>query len=195
MRRYLFASVAAVASATAFAGSASADLVSEVRLGIMQENICVLDCDNANKEPGQSLNGDVLFHSPDFLGFIWSPKPYVMGSVNFQGETSFGGVGLHWSFPVAKSWQFEPSFGYVIHDGELASPYPDGDPRSLAFTEKHVLLGSRDLFRTTFGLHHDINETWGVEIMYEHLSHGQVLGNGRNQGLDNIGVRFSYSFD
>jgi lipid A 3-O-deacylase len=99
MRRYLFASVAAVASATAFAGSASADLVSEVRLGIMQENICVLDCDNANKEPGQSLNGDVLFHSPDFLGFIWSPKPYVMGSVNFQGETSFGGVGSALVFP------------------------------------------------------------------------------------------------
>ncbi len=122
-------------------------------------------------------------------------KPYLMGSGNLQGETSFGGVGLHWSFPITKTWQFEPSFGYVIHDGELASPYPDGNPRSLAFTEEHVLLGSRDLIRTTFGLHHDINETWGVEVMYEHLSHGQVLGNGRNQGLDNVGVRFSYSFE
>ncbi len=192
MRRYLLASITAAAS---FAGSASADLVSEIRLGVMQENVCVLDCDNANKEPGQSINGDILFNSPDFLSFIWSPKPYLMGSGNLQGETSFGGVGLHWSFPITKTWQFEPSFGYVIHDGELASPYPDGDPRSLAFTEEHVLLGPRDLFRTTFGLHHDINETGGVEVMYEHLSHGQVLGNGRNQGLDNVGVRFSYSFE
>ncbi len=31
--------------------------------------------------------------------------------------------------------------------------------------------------------------------MYEHLSHGQILGDGRNQGLDNIGLRVSYSFD
>ena len=31
--------------------------------------------------------------------------------------------------------------------------------------------------------------------MYEHLSHGQVLGNGRNQGIDNIGLRVSYTFD
>jgi lipid A 3-O-deacylase len=178
MRRFLLSSAVAVA---AVAGPASADLISEIRLGVMQENICVLDCNNANKEPGQSLSGEILFNSPDFLGVLWSPKPYVMGSGNLQGDTSFGGVGLHWSFPIAKRWQFEPSVGYVIHDGELESPY--------------VLLGSRDLFRTTFGLHHDINDVWGVELMYEHLSHGQILGDGRNQGLDNIGLRVSYSFD
>ena len=192
MRRYLIAS--AIAAATSAAAPASADLLSEVRLGVMQENVCVLDCDNANKEPGQSINGDLLFNSPDFLGIIWSPKPYIMGSTSLQGDTSFGGVGLHWSFPFADKWAFEPSFGYVIHDGELESPYPQGDPRGDAFTEDHVLLGSRDLFRTTFGLHRDFNDTWGMEVMYEHLSHGQVLGNGRNQGLDNVGVRLSYRF-
>ena len=192
MRRYLIAG--ALAGAT-MSGPAAADLVSEVRLGVMQENVCILDCNNANKEPGQSINGDLLFNSPDFLSFIWSPKPYVMGSGNLNGDTSFGGVGLHWSFGFADKWAFEPSFGYVIHDGELESPFPQGDPRSLAFTEDHVLLGSRDLFRTTLGVHRDFNEIWGMEVMYEHLSHGQVLGNGRNQGLDNVGVRVSYSFD
>ena len=85
--------------------------------------------------------------------------------------------------------------GYVLHDGELNSPFPQGSPEGDAFTEDHVLLGSRDLFRTTFGLHYDINEAWGAELLYEHLSHGQILGNGRNQGLDNIGVRISYKFD
>ena len=192
MRRHLIASAVAAA---AIAGPASADLVSEIRLGVMAENVCVLDCDNANKEPGPAINGDILFNSPNFLKIIWSPKPYVMGSANLQGDTSFGGVGLHWSFPIAKKWAFEPSFGYVIHDGVLESPYPQGDPRGDAYTEEHVLLGSRDLFRTTFGIHREINDTWGVELMYEHLSHGQVLGNGRNQGLDNIGLRVSYSFE
>ena len=72
-------------------GAASADILSEARFGVMQENICILDCDNANKEPGQNISAELLFASPDFLDLIWSPKPYVMGSVNFQGETSFGG--------------------------------------------------------------------------------------------------------
>ena len=192
MRRILIASAIADAGVS---GSASADLVSEVRLGVMQENVCVLDCDNANKEPGQSINGDLLFTSPHFLKVIWSPKPYIMGSTSLQGDTSFGGFGLHWSFPVAGKWAFEPSFGYIIHDGVLESPYPQGDPRGDAYTEDHVLLGSRDLFRTTFSAHREFNDTWGMELMYEHLSHGQVLGNGRNQGLDNVGVRVSYRFD
>ncbi len=177
------------------AGTAQADILSEARLGVMQENICVLDCDNADKEPGQNISAELLFASPDFLDLIWSPKPYVMGSLNTQGDTSFGGLGLHWSFQFADKWAFEPSFGYVVHDGELASPYPQGDPQGDAFTEDHVLFGSRDLFRTTFGLHYNINEIWGTELMYEHLSHGQVLGNGRNQGIDNIGLRVSYTFD
>lgn len=175
-------------------GGASADILSEARIGVMQENICVLDCDNANKEPGQNISAELLFTSPNVLDLIWSPKPYVMGSLNTQGDTSFGGVGLHWSFGFLDKWAFEPSFGYVIHDGELESPFPQGDPRGDAFTEDHVLLGSRDLFRTTFSLHYEINEIWGAELIYEHLSHGQVLGEGRNQGLDNIGVRVSYQF-
>ncbi|KCZ52293.1 acyloxyacyl hydrolase [Hyphomonas pacifica] len=182
-------------SAALLAATASADIFSEARFGVMQENICVLDCDNADKEPGQNISGELLFTSPDFLDVIWSPKPYAMASLNTQGDTSFGGVGLHWSFPFTEKWAFEPSVGYVVHDGELSSPFPQGDPRGDAFTEEHVLLGSRDLFRTTFGLHYDFNETWGAEVMYEHLSHGQILGNGRNQGLDNIGVRLSYKFD
>jgi lipid A 3-O-deacylase len=28
--------------------------------------------------------------------------------------------------------------------------------------------------------------------MFEHLSHGQILGKGRNQGIDNVGVRVIY---
>ena len=175
-------------------GRASADIVSELRFGVMQENVCVLDCNNANKEPGQSVNTELLFTSPDFLDLIWSPKPYLMGSLNTHGDTSFGGVGLHWSFPFSGNWTFEPSVGYVIHDGELESPFPHGDPEGDAFTKDHVLLGSRDLFRTTFGLHYTIDETWGAGIVYEHLSHGQILGKGRNQGLDNIGIRLSYKF-
>lgn len=183
-----------IASAAALSASASAQVIDEVRLGVMAHNLCVLDCDNADKEDGPNINGEIVFSSPDFLNLIWSPRPYVMGSVNTAGDTSFGGAGLHWNWDFAEGWSLEPGVGYVVHDGELDFPFPQGDPRNNPISESKVFLGSRDLFRTSLSLNRDLAGPWGVQLMYEHLSHGQILGNGRNQGLDNIGVRVSYAF-
>jgi lipid A 3-O-deacylase len=58
-----------------------------------------------------------------------------------------------------------------------------------------VLLGSRDLFRTSLALTWDLSESFAVQGIYEHLSHGQILGSGRNQGLDEIGVRAVWRFN
>lgn len=160
----------------------------------MAHNVCILDCDNADKEDGPNINGEIVFSSPDFLSLIWSPRPYVMGSVNTAGDTSFGGAGLNWNWDFAEGWSLEPGVGYVVHDGELDFPFPQGDPRNNPISESKVFLGSRDLFRTSLSLNRDLAGPWGVQLMYEHLSHGQILGNGRNQGLDNIGVRVRYAF-
>lgn len=182
-----------IASA-ALSASASAQAVDEVRLGVMAHNVCVLDCDNADKEDGPNISGEIVFSSPDFLNLVWSPRPYVMGSVNTAGDTSFGGAGLHWNWDFAEGWSLEPGFGYAVHDGELDFPFPQGDPRNNPISESKVFLGSRDLFRTSLSLNRELAGPWGVQLMYEHLSHGQILGNGRNQGLDNIGVRVRYAF-
>lgn len=171
---------------------AQAGPVDEIRLGVVAHNVCIANCDNANKEDGPNINGEIVFKSPEFLNILWSPKPYVMGSVNTAGDTSFGGVGLQWDWEFAEGWAIEPGVGYVIHDGELTFPYPQGDPRNDPISATTVFFGSRDLFRTSLSLNKDIGEKWGVQLMYEHLSHGQILGEGRNQGLDNIGVRVRY---
>ena len=183
-----------IASAAALSASASAQAVDEVRLGVMAHNVCVLDCDNADKEGGPNINGEIVFNSPEFLTLIGSPRPYLVGSVNTAGDTSFGGAGLHWNWDFAEGWSLEPGVGYVVHDGELDFPFPQGDPRNNPISESKVFLGSRDLFRTSLSLNRDLAGPWGVQLMYEHLSHGQILGNGRNQGLDNIGVRVRYAF-
>lgn len=174
--------------------AASAQIVDEVRLGVIQHNVCVLDCDNADKEDGPNINGEIVFGSPDILRFVWSPRPYLMASYNTAGDTSFAGAGLHWNWDFADGWSLEPGVGYVIHDGELTFPFPQGDPRNDPISASKVFFGSRDLFRTSLSLNRDLGGPWGVQVMYEHLSHGQILGNGRNQGLDNIGVRVSYAF-
>jgi len=180
-------------SAVALAPGASAQ-VESVRLGVMKHNICVNDCKNADKESGVNINGEIRFDSPGFLSFIWSPKPYVMASVNTDGNTSYAGFGLQYDFALGDKFLFEPGFGYVIHDGSVNNPYPSGTQQAVDFSADHVLLGSKDLFRTSLALTWKLTDTWGVQGIYEHLSHGQILGKGRNQGLDEIGVRAVWTF-
>ncbi len=183
----------AVAAAAMIAPSATAQ-VDSVRLGVMKHNICVSDCKNADKESGVNINGELRFASPDFLAWAFAPHPYVMASVNTDGNTSYGGVGLEWDFPIAQGWHFEPGFGYVIHDGDINNPFPSGTQAAVDYSADHVLLGSRDLFRTNLALIWDISPDWALQGIYEHVSHGQILAKGRNQGLDEIGVRAVWRF-
>lgn len=173
---------------------ASADLVQDVRLGVLQHNICVSDCKNADKEDGPTIEGEIRFSSPGFLSIIFKPKPYVLVSANASGATSYVGAGLSWNWDFAQKWSLEPSFGYAIHDGAIENPFPRNTPENADFLANNVLLGSEDLFRSGLALNRDFGKNWGVQIQYEHLSHGQILGEGRNQGLDSIGVRGYYRF-
>jgi len=163
--------------------------IEEIRVGIAQHNACVLECANANKEDGPSITGDIVFASPDFLSLVLGPRPMLTASVNTAGDTSYAGAGLLWNFDFAEKWSFEPSLAYVFHDGTNNSPFPQGDPRGAAFAEENVLLGSDDLFRIGLAVNRDFGENWGLQLQYDHLSHGQILGSGRNQGLDNLGIR------
>jgi len=183
----------AVATAT-LPAAAHAQFVEEARIGVFQHNICVNDCKNADKEDGPNVEAEIVFASPGFLKFAFSPRPFAVASINTAGNTSYGGAGLGWQFAFAGKWHVEPALAYVIHDGAVASPFPQGDPRSDAFSEENVLFGSEDLFRTSLSVGRDFGDNWGAQITYEHLSHGQILGDGRNQGIDNIGARLFWRF-
>lgn len=185
--------VAAAAAAVLFAPAAAAQ-VDSLRLGVMEHNICVTDCKNADKESGVNISGEVRFFSPDFLRWAFSPHPYIMASVNTDGNTSYAGVGLEWDFNLINGWHFEPGFGYVMHDGAVNNPYPSGTQAAVDYSANHVLLGSEDLFRTSLALTVELNESWALQGVYEHLSHGQILGSGRNQGMDEIGLRLVWNF-
>ncbi len=183
------------AAAAALVAPAAHAQIDSVRLGVMKHNICVSDCKNADKESGVNINGELRFASPDWLGWAWSPHPYVMASVNTDGNTSYGGVGLEWDWQFAQGWRLEPGFGYVVHDGAVSNPFGSGNQQAADYAEDHVLLGSKDLFRTSLALTYEITPTWAIQGIYEHLSHGQILGSGRNQGLDEIGVRAVWRFN
>lgn len=168
--------------------------VDQVHLGVMAHNVCVTDCKNADKEDGPNIELQLSFDSPGWLHWAGRPQPFVMASVNTAGDTSFGGVGLEWRWDFAEGWAIEPGVGYVVHDGATDLPFPAGSPEAAAFTEENVLLGSEDLFRTSIGLTRDLPGPWEVQVLFEHLSHGQIVGEGRNQGMDEIGIRLGYRF-
>ena len=185
------AGIAAFGAIMALAPQAHAG-VNEVHVGVMQHNICVLDCKNADKEDGPNVEVQVSFDSPDFLHWAGSPQPYIMASVNTAGDTSFGGFGLEWRWDFAEGWAIEPGVGYVIHDGTTENPYPGGSQANVDFSKDHLLLGSEDLFRTSIGLTRDFEGPWEGQLFFEHLSHGQIIGSGHNQGIDQIGIRIGY---
>lgn len=185
------AGIAAFGALMALAPQAQAG-VDEIHVGVMQHNICVLDCKNADKEDGPNVEFQVSFDSPEFLSWAGSPQPYIMASVNTAGDTSFGGVGLEWRWDFAEGWAIEPGVGYIIHDGATENPYPGGSQASVDFAKDHLLLGSEDLFRTSIGLTRDFAGPWEGQLFFEHLSHGQIIGSGHNQGVDQIGIRIGY---
>lgn len=168
--------------------------IDEIHFGVMDHNVCITNCKNADKEDSPNIEGQISFDSPSFLHWALSPQPYIMGSYNTQGDTSFGAVGLEWRWDVSEHWAIEPGLGYAIHNGVKNNPYANGTPESADFSSKHVLLGSRDLFRTSLGVTYDMDGPWEVQAYFEHLSHGQILGHGRNQGLDELGIRIGYQF-
>jgi lipid A 3-O-deacylase len=148
------------------------------------------------KHDGANVELDIVSSSPDFLNIIGSPRPYLMGSIATDGDgVNFGGVGLLWRWEFADGWALEPGFGYIVHDGEIDNPYAPGTPDAAAFEADNQLLGSRDLFRTTFALEREFGDRFAAQLYWQHMSHGQILDSGRNQGLDYVGLRFSYRLD
>lgn len=177
-----------------FCEAAGAGIIEDVSVGVLQHNACVRNCDNADKEDGPDVSAELAFTSPRWLEFAASPRPYVALTANTAGNTSIIAAGLQWEWAFANGWSLQPGFGYAVHDGDIDFPFPQGDPRNDPVSANTVFLGSRDLFRTSLALNRDIGESWSVQAHYEHLSTGQILGSGRNQGLDNLGVRLRYRF-
>ncbi|MBI1250780.1 MAG: hypothetical protein GC189_04840 [Alphaproteobacteria bacterium] len=187
------AGAAALGAMLAAQGNAHAE-VAAVHAGVLAHNVCITNCKNADKEDGPNVEVQLNFSSPRVMRFIGSPQPYVVASGNVAGATSYAGVGLEWRWEFLDGWSIEPGLGYVVHDGEVSNPFPNGDPRATQFSEDNVLYGSRDLFRTSLGVSREFAGPWSGQVFFSHLSHGQILGNGRNQGVDQLGVRVGYRF-
>jgi lipid A 3-O-deacylase len=195
--------------------------VAEIRVGTNIHDIDWTGQGNGEaKERSIAINGEIIFKTPEALKWAFSPKPYVGGTVNLGGETSYGGAGLLWRQTLTEKFFVDASLGLVIHTGTIevkASPLVqsviDNNNSTDGFTaaqlaqfaaelaefregqQSEIDYGSRILFRQQLAVGYRWNETWSTQVFVEHLSHGNILVRGRpNEGLDNVGLRASYHF-
>lgn len=106
-------------------------------------------------------------------------QPYVFGSLNSAGDTSFAAAGV--SYRWGDRIYIRPGIGLAIHNGS-DTEYQTGFK---------IDFGSRVLFEPELGIGYQANERLSVEASWVHLSQGQVFS-GQNPGIDNIGVRLNW---
>lgn len=106
-------------------------------------------------------------------------QPYLFGSLNTSGETSFAAVGLSARF--GNKLYVRPGIGLAIHNGS-AEKFSLRD---------ELALGSRILFEPELGVGYQINDRASVEASLVHVSQGQLFS-GQNPGMDNVGVRLNW---
>jgi len=214
MTRFFLTAFAA--GALAFSTHATAQ-ISEVRAGVNLHDIDWTGLGNGrDKERSVALNGEIVFEEPEFLKWALTPQPYIGGALNLEGETSYGGAGLLWRQTFGEGFYFDFSFGLVAHDGNLetkpsqfivdvtsgAIPGPYSREQVERFNADFAAFraeqnstidyGSRILFREQFALGYRWSDDWSAHIFVEHLSHGNILVQGKpNEGLDTLGVRLS----
>jgi len=117
------------------------------------------------------------------LRAVGAPAPYVIGSLNSDGDTSFAGAGLSWRFGRGPIY-LRPAVGIVVHDG----PERRVDPVRARRTD----LGSRVLFEPEIGIGYQLDERLAVELSWMHVSQARLFNREQNPGIDMIGARVNW---
>jgi len=163
-------------------GEGSMGGVSELRFGVLAHNIGLIA---ESTEDGAQINIEARFRSPDFMKVVLSPRPTLGASINTAGDTSFVYAGLTWGGFVWKGLFIEGFVGLAAHDGELNSNDPEPHDRRQ--------MGSRVVFREAIEIGYRFLENHSVSIMLDHYSNAGLFAD-RNQGNDDVGLRYGYKF-
>jgi hypothetical protein len=174
-------------------------VVEEVRAGVAVHDLgwSIINADG-DEEKSIALNAEIIFAEPEFLKWALSPQPYIGGTLNVEGKTSYGGAGLLWRQNLGERFYGDFAFGVVVHDGILdfrdgVDSAPSGLNR-FEYSINRNWYGSRVLFRQQLTLGLNLSEDWAAEGFVEHISHGGLLSDGPNEGSDAAGFRLNRKF-
>ncbi len=163
--------------------------LSEIRIGALKHAVSLIG--NTTKETGMDANVELLFEKPRWLEFLWSPRPMTGVSANASStSTDIAYTGLTWEWTPLSNLILDFSFGFAIHNGKLkydaAQAFPEDSGR-------HREFGCRWLFRETLEAGWLFANRHATTVMWSHYSHGGLCDD-KNEGLDNVGIRYGYRF-
>ena len=174
-----------LAAAPALSQESGGKILDELKLGVLDHDITL---GGRAVESGADLNAEILFASPDFLGFLGGPRPHLGVAVNTDGNTDQAYFGLTWDWTPIKhivgqsdGLTLSGSLGGALQDGYIDSA-PSGRKK----------LGSVILFREAVELGYQLTPANSISIIVDHISNAN-LGN-HNAGITSAGARFGIKF-
>jgi lipid A 3-O-deacylase len=187
----------AAATLVLTAATAGAAQAGEIAAGVYAH-----DLGPADREGGVDIMAQ--YRTDPIKSWTWLAKPsaYVLASANTQVSTDFLMVGLNWPINLGKTpWYVLPGIGIGYTNGKAGLPpvnapglTPAEVQRRLHLYYTRIDFGSHWEFNPHLALGYHLTPKWSVELSYEHLSNGQILHQGKNQGLDDVGGRLVYRF-
>ena len=151
-----------------------------IRAGILAHDVDNL-WSGHQKEDGLDYNAEVVFQAEIKKLFAGVIRPNLGLSINNRDYTSKLYSGILWEW-ATKAYFFNTGVGIAWHNGELET----SDPEKKS-------LGSRLLFRIPFEAGVTLAGPHRLAIMFDHVSNAYLAN--PNEGLDTLGLRYSYQFE
>ena len=202
MKTALFAAVAAAALSLA-----APVLAEEVFVGAYKHDVTFLGdavgLGAAGREDGADIHIGYRTDRLENLTWLGKPQVHVFVSLNTNNTSNFVATGFDWPIELGAPGGFylRPGFGLAYTDGKAGLPPANAPGLTQAERDRRTNLyytridfGSKVLFEPELALGYKFNDRWSSELSYTHLSNGQIFHQGKNQGLDDVGVRLVYAF-
>lgn len=196
----------AVAAAAALAIAAPA-CAGEVFVGVYKHDVTFIGnavgLGAAGREDGFDVHLGYRTNKLENLRWLGKPQVHTMVSINSKNTSNFVAAGFDWRIELGQpgGFYFRPGMGLAYTDGKAGLPPANAPNLTQAERDRRTYLyyhridfGSKVLFEPELALGYQVSDKVSVELSYTHLSNGQIFHQGKNQGLDDAGVRLVYAF-
>ena len=155
---------------------------------------------SADREGGADIQLGVRSERIRALSLIGAPQAHAFVSLNTERTSDFVAAGLSWPIPITERFYFRPGLGLAYTNGKAGLPAvnapgltPEEIQRRLHLFQTRIDFGSHLLFEPELNLGVHLTPRLSAELSWVHISNGEIFHHGKNQGLDDAGVRVVYA--
>jgi lipid A 3-O-deacylase len=154
----------------------------------------------AGREGGADIELGIRSDRIEAWRIIGAPQAHAFVSLNTNNTSNFVAAGLSWPIRISDRLYFRPGLGLAYTDGKAGLPpvnapglAPEEIQRRLHLYLTRIDFGSKMLFQPEVNLGVHLTDRLSAELSWVHISNGEVFHHGKNQGLDDTGVRVIYA--